>query len=108
MFPLFQIITSLGCQGRLDVNVVRVNKVQTRLTLNMRLYNTLNDYGVRTITGPQFSITDLLVSRTRMKPLNEVQTDHTNHSVISKKQTNKKSFSTQAIKNKDSNKNLSL
>lgn len=108
MFPLFQIITSLGCQGGLDVNVVRVNKVQTRLTLNVRLYNTLNDYGVRTITGPQFSNTDLLVSRTRMKPLNEVQTDHTNHSVISKKQTNKKSFSTQAIKNKDSNKNLSL
>ena len=43
MFPLFQIITSLGCQGGPDVNVVRVNKSQTRLTLNMRLYNTLND-----------------------------------------------------------------
>lgn len=35
-----------------------------------------------------------------MKPLNEVHTDHTNHSVISKKQTNKKRFSTQAIKKK--------
>ena len=43
MFPLFQIITRLGCQGGPDVNVVRVNKLQTRLTLNMRLYNTLND-----------------------------------------------------------------
>ena len=43
MFLLFQIITGLGCQGGPDVNVVRVDKVQPRLTLNMLLYNTLND-----------------------------------------------------------------
>lgn len=43
MFLLFQIMTGLGCQGEPDVNVVRVTKVQTRLTLNMRFYNTLND-----------------------------------------------------------------
>ena len=43
MFLLFQIMTGLGCQGGPDVNVVRVTKVQPRLTLNMLLYNTLND-----------------------------------------------------------------
>ena len=43
MFLLFQIITGLGCQGGLDVNVVRVNEVQPRLTRNMRLYSKLND-----------------------------------------------------------------
>ena len=43
MFLLFQIITGLGCQGGPDVNVVRVDKVQPRLTRNMLLYNTLND-----------------------------------------------------------------
>ena len=43
MFLLFQIITGLGCQGGPDVNVVRVNEVQPRLTRNMRLYSKLND-----------------------------------------------------------------
>ena len=43
MFLLFQIITGLGCQGGLDVNVVRVNEVQPRFTRNMRLYSKLND-----------------------------------------------------------------
>ena len=43
MFLLFQIISGLGCQGGQDVNVVRVDKVQPRLTLNMLLYNTLNN-----------------------------------------------------------------
>ena len=43
MFLLFQIITGLGCQGGPDVNVVRVNEVQPRLTRNMRLFSKLND-----------------------------------------------------------------
>ena len=43
MFLLFQIITGLGCQGGPDVNVVRVNKVQPRLTRNRRPYSKLND-----------------------------------------------------------------
>ena len=43
MFLLFQIITGLGCQGGPDVNVVRLNEVQPRLTRNMRLYSKLND-----------------------------------------------------------------